>query len=101
MTPEGKIVKECLEWLTTNGYYCWRNNSGAVRSGGRMVRYGKIGSSDILGIMPDGRFMAIECKVKGGRCTSDQVNFIVAIHERGGFVRIVHSLEELIQEVQA
>jgi hypothetical protein len=100
MTPEGKIVKECLEWLNASGYYCWRNNSGAVRSDGRMVRYGKVGSSDILGIMPDGRFMAIECKVDGGLVTKAQASFLCAIARPGGFARIIHSLEELIQEVK-
>lgn len=64
---EDVVLHQCLEYLKMKGIYCWRQNSGAVRIGKRFVRFTSInGVSDIIGILPDGRFLAIECKREQG-----------------------------------
>jgi hypothetical protein len=93
MTEEGKIVKACLEYLVLNGVYAWRNNSGA-RGG---VRYGKVGSADILGIMPDGRFLAIECKTATGRATDEQEAFLAEVESRGGVSGIARGIPDMMR----
>jgi hypothetical protein len=55
-TPEGAVLAGCLRYLEIRGIYHWRNSTGAVRIGpGRFMRFGKVGSSDILGVLPGGK----------------------------------------------
>ena len=93
---ESDVLKDCLGYLNLCGIYCWRNNTGAVRVGKRFVRFGKKGSSDILGIMPDGKFLAVECKREnGGILSDDQKEFLQSITDNGGIAIVVNSVESL------
>ena len=97
-TTEAEVVGSCLNGLELMGIEAWRNNTGALkdRAGKRYIRFGKPGSSDILGILKDGRFLAVECKRPvGGRITELQQNFINMINENGGVGLIVHIFDEL------
>jgi hypothetical protein len=73
---ETAIVRACRLEADRLGGVLWRNNSGATfDQNGRMIRYGlgndskKLSrdykSSDLVGLAPGGRFMAVECKAKG------------------------------------
>lgn len=80
--------------------YCWRNNTGAVKTGSRFIRFGYTGSSDILGICPDGRFLAVECKrEKGGVLSDKQREFLSHIKANGGVAIVANNLETLIKEL--
>lgn len=93
---EAEVLKACLEYLQLNGFYCWRNNTGAVKVGARFIRYGFVGSSDILGICPDGRFLAVECKrEKGGVLSEAQKTFLSEIEKRGGVALVCNGLKSL------
>lgn len=93
---ESIVLKQCLEYLQIRGIFVFRNNTGALKAGRRFIRFGFPGSSDILGILPDGRFLAIECKrEKGGRLSEAQKDFISRINANGGVAMCVHSLDEL------
>lgn len=73
---ESAILKDCLHWLQANGVFAWRNNTGALPTGnGRWLRYGYVGSADILGYCRNGRGLAIECKSPGGSQSPAQVEF--------------------------
>lgn len=96
-TSESVVLKQCLDYLKLKGIYCWRNNTGACKSGNRYIRYGFIGSSDILGILPDGRFLAVECKrTKGGRVSEAQHEFLSKIASNGGVAIVAKSVDDLI-----
>ena len=96
--PEAVVLGSCLSLLSILGIYAWRNNSGALRNkSGRLIRYGLKGSSDIIGICPDGRFLAIECKKEKGAVRRDQIEFINQINELGGVAGIVHNTDELME----
>ena len=93
---ENEVLSECLRYLQLSGLFVWRNNTGAVKVGSRFVRFGCVGSSDILGITKDGRFLAVECKrEKGGRLSDAQKDFLGRIRACGGIALCVSSLEEL------
>jgi hypothetical protein len=95
-TPEGAVVKACLDYLTLYGAYVWRNNTGALRDKkDRPVFFGKVGSSDIIGLLPGGRFIAVECKVPGGRLSEHQIGFLQDIERMGGLAVIARSVEDL------
>lgn len=96
--PESVVLGSCLSLLSILGIYAWRNNSGALLDcRRRIVRFGLKGSSDIIGICPDGRFLAIECKRENGRVRPEQKKFIKKIIENKGVAAIVHNTDELME----
>ena len=96
MTPEGRILTDCLRYLKVRGIYHWRNSTGAVQiRPGQWYRFGKVGSSDILGVLPDGKILAVEVKAKRGRLTPEQREFLETVRGLGGFAVCVKSWKEL------
>jgi len=105
VTPEGAVVNAVLEYLHARRIFAWRNNTGAVKvrspSGGeRFLRFGKVGSSDVIGCLPDGRFLGVECKAAGGRLSAPQADFIASIRDRGGVAFVAFSLEDVERELE-
>ena len=95
-TPEGLVLDGCLQYLEIRKIYHWRNNTGAVQvRPGQFMRFGKIGSSDILGILPGGRMLCVECKAKGGRLSPEQKQFLEDARELGALALIVRGWQEL------
>jgi hypothetical protein len=93
---EGDVLRVVDEFLTLRKIYHWRNNSGAYKYRDRFIRYGKTGSSDFLGICPDGRFLAVECKRPvDGVLSAAQREFLDAINRNGGIGIFVDSVESL------
>lgn len=101
---EKNLVNACLHYLTLHNHFVWRNNSGVVKnsyetqSGAikhRMWRAGKKGSSDIIGIADNGRFIAVECKIKPNKPTPEQEEFLAEVRQRGGFGIIAYSIDDL------
>src|SRR4051794_16870720 len=57
------LVNSALEWLAQNRYFAWPNQTGAAKVEGRFIRFGKVGSADILSVLaPDGRHAEFEAK---------------------------------------
>lgn len=97
---ETALVKACLDYLRLRGIMAWRTNSGAmtVESKGkkRFVRFnGAQGCSDVLGILPGGMFLAVECKMPGKNPTPLQRAFLDAVVRAGGASFVIHDLGEL------
>lgn len=98
---ETAIVGSCLCLLSFLGIYAWRNNTGALRNkNNRLVRYGKPGSSDIIGILPDGRLIAVECKTSIGKLSPGQKDFLEKIKENHGVAIVAHSSDELMDQIK-
>lgn len=96
--PERIVLEQCLQFLKLKGFFCWRNNTGALKSGSRFIRFGFPGSADILGILPNGRFLAVECKrSKGGILSEKQKEFQKAITENNGIYILANDVNVLIQ----
>lgn len=97
-TKENQVQKEVLSYLKRNGIFCWRNNNTAVydqRLGFYRTFDGLKGVGDILGILPDGRFLSVECKSSTGKASPDQILFVKRCTHLGGLCVVVHSLDEL------
>jgi len=99
---EQDLVNECLTWLKLHNCMVWRQNQGAVTINGagpkRFVRFShRKGISDIIGLLPDGRFLAVECKLPGKRknLTTDQAQFIDEVNAMHGVAVCVTSVVEL------
>lgn len=72
--PEAAALAEVLQALKHHPLVAWveRQNSGVARMGGRFVRFGWPGCSDVLGQLKDGRLLAVECKRISGKLQADQ-----------------------------
>jgi hypothetical protein len=95
VTPESQILAAVLRRLQARGIYCWRNSVGAYQVQGRWIRYGLPGSSDVLGILPDGRFLAVECKAASGRLSPEQTAFLERVRAAGGVAIIARSASDI------
>jgi hypothetical protein len=58
------------------------------------------GGSDIIGIAPDGRFLAVEVKTTTGRLRPEQQRFIDAVNAKGGIAGVARSVEDALQLIQ-
>ncbi len=100
-TPEGIVLDGCLQYLEIRGIFHWRNNTGAVQvRPGQFMRFGKIGSSDILGILPGGRMLCVECKAKSGRLSPEQKQFLDDARELGALALVVRDWQELDESLR-
>jgi len=103
---EAAVQRQILAYLKLARIFHWRANTGAMtvqaRGRKRFVRFGSPGVSDILGILPGGRFLAIEVKrPRLGRLTADQAAFQANVRAAGGIAVCVCSVEELRIELRA
>lgn len=93
--PETALVRACLDYLAlVDRCFCWRNNSGAYRAGARFVRFGYVGSADILGVVR-GRFLAVECKAGKNVQSDSQLEFQAAVERCGGVYVLAYSVEDV------
>ena len=99
-TTEASVLTACLKYLTqVAGVLAWRSNNAGVydptRKCFRSFR-GLKGVSDILGVLADGRLLAVECKRPGEQPTAEQQAFLDAVNQRGGLAVCVHGVGELV-----
>lgn len=96
---EANIQGAILIALSEAGCVVWRQNTGAFREPktGRLIRYGLcVGSSDIIGITKDGRFLAVEVKTATGAVRKGQPEFIAAVRRAGGYAGIARGVEDAL-----
>jgi hypothetical protein len=98
---ETSLVGACIEYLTLRGCFVYRQNQGSVsaeyKGRKRYVRFAGVdGISDIVGMTPAGQYLAVECKVRPNRPTTDQENFLARVRQGGGVALLVYSIDELI-----
>ena len=53
------------------------------------------GVSDILGVLPGCRFLAVEVKVPKGKVSPHQQEFIDSVNQAGGLAFVARSLEDV------
>lgn len=105
---ENEVVASCLEYLRFRKVFCWRQNQGGVPDGkGRFRKFNSTkGIADIIGVLPGGRMLAVECKtpkagsVRGGVVSKDQLAFAESVNGAGGLAIVVTSAAELATELE-
>lgn len=98
--PEAIIENQILEWLELNKIIAWKNHSVAIfdpvkKSFRKLSKWVRPGVSDILGILSDGRFLAIEVKSKTGKTSGVQSDFLSDITSSGGVAFVARSVEDV------
>jgi hypothetical protein len=95
-TPENRVKAEVLKYLKLRRIKAWSNPSGAVRiRPGKFMHFGLKGSADILGCLPDGRFLAVEVKAERGRLSPEQRQFLEEIGGLGGLAIVARSYRDI------
>jgi hypothetical protein len=103
---EKQIENSVLSYLKMRGIFVFKNQSVGVFDPVRKVfrkpqsKHQIKGASDILGVLPGGRFLAIEVKAPKGRPTKEQMMFLDAVNRNGGLGFIARSIED-VEEVLA
>lgn len=70
-----------------------------MKVGKRYQRFGFPGSPDILGILPDGRYLGIEIKTGNAVQNKNQKKFERKIKDNNGIYLVIRSLENLDGEL--
>jgi hypothetical protein len=100
---ETAVVKQCLQVLSYLHIYAWRNNTQGtyLKAKNAYMFHGKRGVADIIGLLPSGRFLAVEVKapkkLKGQ--SEVQKEFQAEIEKNGGIYLLVDSAELLQQKL--
>jgi len=105
--PHKRLVNACLQVLATRRVLAWENKTGGrkiQRPDGtlRWLEWGKKGSADIIGCMPNGRFLAVECKVGRDKLSPGQATFLADVLNHKGFGYVAEdNTDGLLAELDA
>lgn len=99
---EQQLQRQILDGLTADGWFAWRNNTGAfaLRHKGktRFVRFGVKGAPDILAIRR-GVALAVEVKKPGNLTTDDQQAWGFKWEDHGGIYVVANSYADVLARV--
>lgn len=96
---ESNIQKLVMLALSESGCLIFRNNCGVLKNdAGIPIRFGvgSPGGSDLVGIAPNGKFLAVEMKTRTGRIRPEQQRFIDAVNRAGGIAGVCRSVEDAL-----
>lgn len=95
---ERDVMKEIILALRADELvaFVWREQSGVFEDGGHIIRVGFVGKPDLIGMLVDGRFFAIEVKRPGGKATAEQTLVLNTIRQKNGIAGIAQSAEEAL-----
>lgn len=98
--PEGDTQRAIMEYLTLCARVAWfmRANSGGMKINERWVNMAPAGTADIIGMLNDGRFFAIEVKAGNNAPTAAQESFLTLIADNGGVAFVARSVGD-VEEV--
>lgn len=101
---ESHIQKGIMDYLKLRGVLCFKHrNVGIFRQDTKKyipLPFGEKGISDIIGCLPNGRFLAIEVKAPGGKPTFEQKGFIERVSYMGGIGMVAYSIDEVEGRLQ-
>lgn len=85
--------------LSEHGCKVFRGNVGEVVTiDGRLFRTGlPKGFSDVFGVLPGGRAFFVETKVRPGKPTRQQLDFINVMRRQGALAGVAYSVEEALE----
>jgi len=111
INPETQIQRRIMLALSEAGCTVFRNEtSGAwlgkiIHKAGNQVTIANahmmvfglaVGSSDIIGISQNGKFLAVEVKTATGRASKEQLAFIEAVRAAGGIAGIARNEQDAL-----
>jgi len=88
--PENIVTQAVKAELKEHGIFCWKHWQGP---------FSKSGISDILGITPQGRLVAVECKTLSGRLSDTQTAFLNRVRQYKGIGFVARTREDVALEM--
>jgi hypothetical protein len=100
---EAAALVEVLQALRNHPAVAWceRMNSGAVRIGGRFLRFGWPGCPDVLGQLKDDRLLGVEVKGPAGKLRPEQAVFLDRVRAAGGVAFMARDLRDVQRELKS
>ena len=103
---EAEVLAAVLKYLKSRGIFHWRQNTGGAVFQGRRVSFAMPGMADVIGILPGGFFLAIECKRPGRDATSPrrkarQAKFAERVQAAGGVYLRATSVDDVRPVVES
>lgn len=95
------LVRQIVDYLNLRGHFVQRTNSGTMQAEyngrKRFIKMAQPGTADITGCSRDGRFLAVECKIKPNKLTELQEQYLNEVRRRGGIALVAYSLDDVTQ----
>lgn len=99
--PERAVQKAVLLWLRAHGAIVAVTDAGAAyRAGAFFGDALPAGWPDLTGVLPDGRFIGVECKAPGGRQSPAQKRIEREIRKRHGLYVLARSETDVQRELE-
>lgn len=93
---ETEIQREIIEYLQLMNCLVYRNNTGAKKVGGRLIRFGEPGAPDIIAIVPPlGRYVGLEVKRDKKKLSTEQRYYQNRVRELGGIYERVTCVDDV------
>ena len=95
---EAGVQRAVLEHLQYHPLvaFAMRINAGAIKTEkGALVRMAPAGTSDIIGMLRDGRFLAVEIKAGKNKPTQLQQEFMDQVNEDGGLAFCAWAVDDV------
>ena len=103
---ENEVVNSVIEWLQWHKIFCWRTNNIPIfdpinKRYRAMPKYAMAGVSDIIGILPDGKGLFIECKRTSNRSgmSEAQKEFEGRVKTNKGIYILATCIEDVEREL--
>ncbi len=99
--PDAAALVEVLQALRGNPAVAWveRQNTGAAKVGERFIRFGWRGCSDLLGMLKDGRLLAVEVKAPSGKLRPEQAEFLSLVRRFGGVAFVARDCRDVSRKL--
>ena len=101
---ERPLIVHILTTLSLCDVFAWRNNTAGFydtkKKCFRKAQDQIKGPSDILGVLPDGKFLAIECKTKNDKLTHSQVEFLADIESKFGIGIVAKNIDDVLNRLK-
>lgn len=98
---EAELLSYALTCLKQSGLVYWRVPNQATRHNGIMKKSPIKGFPDLAGVMPNGKFFAIELKTDKGRLSPEQAEWITKLNMSGAMALVLRTKEEIREFVTA
>ena len=96
---EALVLRACMDVLEASPIVkiWWRQNTGAGKlASGRYVKFSFAGASDLMGVLRNGLFLAVECKATGKKASPEQHAFLDNVIGAGGKGFVVDDAKDLL-----